>query len=94
MIHNWLGGIWLSKCHHYNQRRSCMLNLVRDNITPEDNNKSSVKKLPTIICSKMQWKNMDKEEAIKKDCAERLSKPLGNNSKYVWIGIGVATMRS
>jgi len=73
-----------------------MLNLVQDNITPEDNNKSSVKKLPTIICSVMQWKNMDREEAVQKDCAERrkLSKPLGKNNKYVWVGIGVATMRS
>ena len=39
---------------------------------------------------------MDREEAVQKDCAERrkLSKPFGNNNKYVWVGIGAATMRS
>ena len=32
---------------------------------------------------------MDKEEALKKDCAERkkLNNPLGKNSKYVWLSI-------
>ena len=67
-----------------------MLNLVQNYIP-------TAKEIePTIICSKMQWKNIDREEAIKKDCAERnkLSKPFGNNNKYVWVGIGVATMRS
>tara|TARA_R110002072_G_scaffold212306_3_gene369802 strand:+ start:308 stop:529 length:222 start_codon:yes stop_codon:yes gene_type:complete len=73
-----------------------MLNLVQDNITPEDNNKSSVIKTPTIICSVMDWKNMDREEAVQKDCAERkkLLKPFGSKNKYVWVGIGVATSRS
>ena len=73
-----------------------MLNLVQDNITPEDNNKSSVKKKPIIVCSVMQWKNMNREEAVQKDCAERrkLSKPFGKNNIFVWVGIGVATMRS
>ena len=65
-----------------------MLNLVQNYIP-------TAKEIePIIICSKMQWKNMDREEAIKKDCAERLSKPFGNNNKYVWVGIGAATMRS
>ena len=45
-----------------------------------------------VICSKEDWKRMDREEAVQKDCAERnkLSNPFGNNSKYVWFGIGVA----
>ena len=51
---------------------------------------------PIIICSAMQWKNMDREETVQKDCAERkkLSKPFGNNNKYIWLGIGTSTMRS
>tara|TARA_R110000744_G_scaffold73616_1_gene147355 strand:- start:306 stop:497 length:192 start_codon:yes stop_codon:yes gene_type:complete len=57
-------------------------------------NVAATSMLPVIICSVMDWKNMDREEAVKKDCAERLSKPFGNNNKYVWVGIGVATMRS
>ena len=57
-------------------------------------NMAATSMLPVIICSVMDWKNMDREEAVKKDCAERLSKPFGNNNKYVWVGIGVATMRS
>ena len=57
-------------------------------------NVAATSKLPVVICSVMDWKNMDREEAVKKDCAERLSKPFGNNNKYVWVGIGVATMRS
>ena len=42
-----------------------------------------------VICSKEDWKRMDKEEALKKDCAERkkLNNPLGKNSKYVWLSI-------
>lgn len=67
-----------------------MLNLVQNYIP-------TAKKIePIIICSKMQWKNMDREEATQKDCAERrkLSKPFGKNNKYVWVGIGAATMRS
>ena len=69
-----------------------MLHLAENNITPEDDNKSSVNNLPTIICTKQDWINMDREEAVQKDCAERkkLSNPLGSNSKYVWFGIGVA----
>ena len=72
-----------------------MLNLVRNNISPEDSNKSSVTKLPTIICTAKEWQNMDREVATQKDCAERkkLSKPFGNNNKYVWVGIGVATTK-
>ena len=49
-----------------------MLNLVQNYIP-------TVKETePKIICSVMQWKNMDREEATQKDCAERkkLSKPL------------------
>ena len=48
-----------------------------------------------IICTAKEWQNMDREEAVQKDCAERkkLSKPFGSNSKYVWIGIGVATTK-
>ena len=59
-------------------------------------NVAATSKLPVVICSAMDWKNMDREEAVKKDCAERnkLLKPFGNNNKYVWVGIGVATMRS
>ena len=57
-------------------------------------NVAATSMLPVIICSVMDWKNMDREESVKKDCAERLSKPFGNNNKYVWVGIGVATMRS
>ena len=59
-------------------------------------NVAATSMLPVIICSVMDWKNMDREEATQKDCAERkkLSKPFGNNNKYVWVGIGVATMRS
>ena len=59
-------------------------------------NIAATSKLPVVICSVMDWKNMDREEAVKKDCAERnkLSKPFGNNNKDVWVGIGVATMRS
>jgi len=72
-----------------------MLHLAKNNITPEDINKSSVTKLPTIICTKQDWINMDREEAVQKDCAERkkLSKPFGNNNIYVWLGIGVATTK-
>ena len=72
-----------------------MLHLAENNITPEDSNKSSVINLPTIICTEQDWINMDREEAVQKDCAERkkLSKPFGSNSKYVWIGIGVATTK-
>ena len=40
-----------------------------------------------VICSKEDWKRMDKEEALKKECAERKKLPLGKNSKYVWLGI-------
>ena len=38
---------------------------------------------------------MDREEAVRKDCADRKKskKPLGSNSKYVWFGIGVATTK-
>ena len=57
-------------------------------------NVAATSMLPVIICSVMDWKNMDREEAVKKDCAERLSKPFGNSNKYGWVGIGVATMRS
>ena len=48
-----------------------------------------------IICTKKDWINMDREEITQKDCAERkkLSNPLGNNSKYVWFGIGVASTK-
>ena len=72
-----------------------MLNLVEKNITPEDDNKSSVINFiskKNIICTKQDWINMDREEAVQKDCAERnkLSNPFGNYSKYVWFGIGVA----
>ena len=69
-----------------------MLNLVQNNIPLKDNKNSSFKKKPIVVCSVMQWKNMDREEAVQKDCAERnkLSNPFGNNSKYVWFGIGVA----
>lgn len=80
------------------QRRSCMLNFAENNITPEDDNRSSVidfisKK--NIICTKQDWINMDREEAVRKDCADRKKskKPLGSNSKYVWFGIGVATTK-
>ena len=73
-----------------------MLHLAENNITPEDDNKSSVidfisKK--NLICTKKDWINMDREEAVRKDCADRkkLEKPLGNNSKYIWFGIGVAS---
>tara|TARA_R110001592_G_scaffold128257_1_gene340347 strand:+ start:70 stop:267 length:198 start_codon:yes stop_codon:yes gene_type:complete len=63
-----------------------------------DTNKNiaTTPKLPVVICSVMDWKNMDREEATQKDCAERkkLSKPFGNNNKYVWVGISAATMRS
>tara|TARA_R100000458_G_C8209139_1_gene197196 strand:- start:59 stop:259 length:201 start_codon:yes stop_codon:yes gene_type:complete len=40
-----------------------------------------------VICSKEDWKRMDKEDAQKKYCAERKKLPLGKNSKYVWLGI-------
>ena len=40
-----------------------------------------------VVFSKDDWKRMDKEEALKKDCAERKKIPLGKNSKYVWLGI-------
>ena len=40
-----------------------------------------------IRCSIADWKRMDKEDALKKDCAERKKLPLGKNSKYVWLGI-------
>ena len=40
-----------------------------------------------VICSIADWKRMDKEEALKKECAERKKLPLGKNSKYVWVGI-------
>ncbi len=42
-----------------------------------------------IICSKEDWKRMDKEEALQKECKERskLKNPLGKNAKYVWLGI-------
>jgi hypothetical protein len=40
-----------------------------------------------IICSKEDWKRMDKEDAVKKECAERKKIPLGKNAKYVWLGI-------
>ena len=30
-----------------------------------------------VICSKDDWKRMDKEDALKKDCAERKKLPLG-----------------
>ena len=40
-----------------------------------------------IRCSIADWKRMDKEDALKKDCAERKKIPLGKNSKYVWLGI-------
>ena len=40
-----------------------------------------------VICSKDDWKRMDKEEALKKYCAERKKLPLGKNSKYVWLSI-------
>ena len=66
-----------------------MLNIVPNNIP-------TVKKLkPKVICSKLEWQLMDKAEATKKDCAERkkLSKPLGNNNIYVWLGIGAATTK-
>ena len=67
-----------------------MLNLVQNYIP-------TVKETePKIICSVMQWKNMDREEATQKDCAERkkLSKPFGKNNIFVWVGISLATMRS
>ena len=75
-----------------------MLNLVEKNITPEDDNKSSVINFiskKNIICTKQDWINMDREEAVRKDCAERkkLENPLGSNSKYVWFGIGVASTK-
>lgn len=28
-----------------------------------------------------------REDALKKECAERKKLPLGKNSKYVWVGI-------
>ena len=40
-----------------------------------------------VVFSKDDWKRMDKEEALKKECAERKKIPLGKNSKYVWLGI-------
>ena len=40
-----------------------------------------------IVFSKDDWKRMDKEEALKKYCAERKKLPLGKNSKYVWLSI-------
>lgn len=51
---------------------------------------------PKIICSKLEWKNMDREEATQKECQERkkLTKPLGKKSKYVWVGILEATNKS
>ena len=58
-----------------------------DFVLVDKNFKKPTKK--KVICSKEDWKRMDKEEALKKDCAERkkLNNPLGKNSKYVWLGI-------
>jgi len=43
-----------------------------------------------IICSSQDWKRMDKEEALKKECAENKNKPIGKGSKYIWLGIAHA----
>ena len=45
-----------------------MLNLVQDNITPEDNNKSSVIKTPTIICFSYGLE----KHGQRRSCAKRL----------------------
>lgn len=38
--------------------------------------------------SPIRYRNRKKREnALKKDCAERKKIPLGKNSKYVWLGI-------
>lgn len=68
---------------------------MQTNLKMVDENFNKERK-PKIICSKLEWELMDKEEAYKKECVERtrLAKPLGNNNKYVWIGIGLATKRS
>jgi len=61
------------------------------------NNISTVKKLkPIIICSKLEWELMDRADALKKECVERLklNTNLGEKNKYIWIGIGAATKRS
>tara|TARA_R110002020_G_scaffold631_1_gene3180 strand:- start:726 stop:932 length:207 start_codon:yes stop_codon:yes gene_type:complete len=64
------------------------LKMVDDNFEKEKKSK--------IICSALEWKNMDREEALQKECQERkkLNKPLSKNNKYVWIGILEATNRS
>ena len=37
---------------------------------------------------------MDKEEALKKECAENKNKPIGKRSKYVWVHIFTTTENS
>tara|TARA_R100001594_G_scaffold21580_1_gene41621 strand:+ start:4823 stop:5029 length:207 start_codon:yes stop_codon:yes gene_type:complete len=68
---------------------------MKTNLKMVDENFEKEKK-SKIICSALEWKNMDREEALQKECQERkkLEKPLGKNNKYVWVGIGLATKRS
>ena len=43
-----------------------------------------------IICTAQDWKRMDREEALKKECAENKNKPIGKGSKYIWLGMAQA----
>ncbi len=47
-----------------------------------------------IICTAQDWKRMDREDALKKECAENKNKPIGNGSKWVWIHILTTTENS
>ena len=51
---------------------------MKTNLKMVDENFEKEKK-SKIICSALEWKNMDREEALQKECQERkkLNKPLG-----------------
>ena len=68
---------------------------MQTNLKMVDENFNKERK-PKIICSKLEWELMDKEEAYKKECVERtrLAKPLGNNNKYVWLVLVIGRQKN
>ena len=47
-----------------------------------------------IICNSDDWKRMDREDALKKECAENKNKKIGKKLKWVWVHILTTTENS
>ena len=47
-----------------------------------------------IICTSDDWKRMDREDALKKECAENKNKKIGNGIRWIWVHIFTTTENS